>query len=150
MLLERFDPFLAEFDRLTQRTFNADGFAHGGGLPMDVARREDELVVKVDLPGIPSDAIEIDLENRVLTIAAQRSSAWSDGDTVLLQERFDGAIKRRLRLPQWVDAERVTAEHTDGVLTVRLPLAEQAKARRISVTPAATVVDATTQGEISA
>ncbi len=133
MLLERMDPFLSEFDRLTQRTF---GTADGIGLPMDVIRRAEELVVRVDLPGIPSEGIAVDLENRILTISAERHANYGEGDTVLLQERFDGAVRRRLRLPDWVDADNVAAEHVDGVLTVHLPLADRAKPRRVSVTGA--------------
>jgi len=130
MLLERMDPFLNEFDRLTQRTF---GGAHGVGLPMDVIRRDDELLVTVDLPGVPSDGITIDLENHVLTISAERHAKYGEADSVLLQERFDGALSRRLRVPDWVDSEHVTASHVDGVLTIRLPLSDRAKPRRIAV-----------------
>ena len=130
MLLERFDPFLAEFDRLTQRTF---GTADGVGLPMDVIRRGEELVVRVDLPGVPGDKINLTVENHVLTISAERRASYNEGDQVLTQERFDGAISRRLRVPEWVDAEAVSAEYADGVLTVTLPLAEKAKPRRIQV-----------------
>ena len=130
MLLERMDPFLAEFDRLTQRTF---GSADGVGLPMDVLRRGEELVVRVDLPGVAADHINLTVENHVLTISAERRSAYTEGDQILAQERFDGAISRRLRVPDWVDADTVTADYVDGVLTVHLPLAEKAKPRRIEV-----------------
>jgi HSP20 family protein len=130
MLLERFDPFLAEFDRLTQRTF---GTADGVGLPMDVIRHGEELVVRVDLPGVASDKISLTVENHVLTISAERRASYSEGDQVLAQERFDGVISRRLRVPDWVDAETVSADYVDGVLTVHLPLAEKAKPRRIEV-----------------
>jgi HSP20 family protein len=130
MLLERFDPFLAEFDRLTQRTF---GTADGVGLPMDVIRRGEELMVRVDLPGVPGDAIELTVENHVLTISAERRASYGEGDQVLAQERFDGVISRRLRVPEWVDTEAVSADHADGVLTVRLPLAEKAKPRRVEI-----------------
>jgi len=131
MLLERFDPFLAEFDRLTQHTF---GSADGVGMPMDVLRHGEELVVRVDLPGVAADKINVTVENRVLTIAAERRSSYGEGDQILTQERFDGVISRRLRVPEWVDADTVTAEYVDGVLTVHLPLAEKAKPRRIEVT----------------
>ena len=130
MLLERFDPFLAEFDRLTQRTF---GSADGVGLPMDVLRRGEELVVRVDLPGVAADKINLTVENHVLTISAERRSAYDEGDQILAQERFDGVISRRLRVPDWVDSDTVTADYVDGVLTVHLPLAEKAKPRRIEV-----------------
>ena len=130
MLLERFDPFLSEFDRLTQRAFGAAG---GVALPMDIVRRGEELVVRVDLPGVPEDQINLTVENHVLTISAERRAAYGEGDQVLAQERFDGVITRRLRVPEWVDAETVSANYTDGVLTVTLPLAEKAKPRRIQV-----------------
>ena len=130
MLLERFDPFLAEFDRLTQRTFGTTG---GVGLPMDVIRHGEELVVRVDLPGVPADKVDVTVENNVLSISAERRALHEDGDNVLLQERFDGAISRKLRVPDWVDADAVTADYTDGVLTVRLPVADKARARRIQV-----------------
>jgi len=130
MLLERFDPFIAEFDRLTQRTF---GTADGVGLPMDVIHRDDALVVRADLPGVAADSINVTLENRLLTITAERRAAYGEGDNVLLQERFDGEISRRLRVPEWVDADAVAADYVDGVLTVRMPLAERAKPRRITV-----------------
>jgi HSP20 family protein len=129
MLLERFDPFLAEFDRLTNRAFGADG----GALPMDVVRRGEELVVRVDLPGVPADKIGLTAENQTLTIAVERHSTYGEGEQVLLQERFDGSMTRRLRIPDWVDAENVTADYTDGVLSLTLKVAEKARARRIEV-----------------
>ena len=130
MLMERFDPLLAEFDRLTQRNFGTTG---GVGLPMDVIRRGEELVVRVDLPGVPADKVDVTVENNVLSIAAERRAMHEDGDNVLLQERFDGVISRKLRVPDWVDADAVTADYTDGVLTVHLPVADKAKARRIQI-----------------
>ncbi|HVW82143.1 MAG TPA: Hsp20/alpha crystallin family protein [Mycobacteriales bacterium] len=138
MLLERMDPFLAEFDRLTQRTLGA---ANGAGLPMDVIRREDELVVTVDLPGVPADMIGVSLDNQVLTIRAERHATYGEGDQVHLQERFDGAVSRRLRVPDWVDVDRVSATHVDGVLTVHLPLADRAKPRQIQVTGAQPITE---------
>jgi HSP20 family protein len=140
MLLERFDPFLAEFDRLAQRTF---GPADGVAMPMDVIRRDDELLVRVDLPGVAADGIEVTVENHVLTIGAERRSTHADGDTVVVQERFDGTMSRRLRVPDWVSSDAVTADYTDGVLTVRLPLAERAKPRRIHVNGAGSQAEIT-------
>lgn len=124
------DPFLAEFDRLAHQVF---GGSEGAGMPIDVTRRGDELVVRLDVPGVPTDGIRLSLENHVLTITAERHAGYDESETVVLQERFDGTMTRRLRVPEWVDGERVTADHADGVLTVRLPVAEQAKPRRIEV-----------------
>ncbi|HET7310926.1 MAG TPA: Hsp20/alpha crystallin family protein [Mycobacteriales bacterium] len=129
MLLERFDPFLAEFDRLTNRAFGADGEA----LPMDVVRRGEDLVVRVDLPGVPADKIGLTVENQTLTLSVERHTTFGDGEQVLLQERFDGTMTRRLRIPDWADAENITADYTDGVLTLTMKVAEKARARRIEV-----------------
>jgi HSP20 family protein len=130
MLLDRFDPFLAEFDRMTQRAL---GTTDGAGMPMDVIRRGDELVVRFDLPGVPADKIGLTVENHLLTITAERHTGYGDNEQVLVQERFDGTMTRRLRVPDWVDGENVEADYADGVLSLRLPLAEQAKPRRIEV-----------------
>jgi HSP20 family protein len=134
MLLERVDPYLAEFDRLTQRVL---GTTQGAGLPMDVIRRGDELVISLDVPGAAADKIGITLENQVLTISAERRPNYGETDAVLAQERFEGTVSRRVRIPDWVNAENVTAEYVDGVLTVRLPLADKAKPRQIQVTTGA-------------
>ena len=129
------DPFLAEFDRLAHQVF---GTGEGAGMPVDVTRRGEELVVRFDIPGVASDAISLSLENHVLTVTAERHADYGDDEKVLVQERFDGATTRRLRVPEWVDGERVAAHYADGVLTVVLPVAEQAKPRRIEIkaTPA--------------
>lgn len=130
MLLDHIDPFFAELDRVSKQAF---GTTDGVGMPMDVTRRDDVLVLRADLPGVPSDAIDITVEGRTLTLTAQRRTAFAEDEQVLLQERLDGTVTRRLRLPDWVDSGRVTAEHRDGVLTITLPLAEQAKPRRVEV-----------------
>jgi HSP20 family protein len=129
------DPFLAEFDRLAHQVF---GTGDGAGMPVDVTRRGEELVVRFDIPGVATDAISLSLENHVLTVTAERHAQYGEGEKVLVQERFDGAMTRRLRVPEWVDSERVGAQYADGVLTVTLPVAEQAKPRRIEIkaTPA--------------
>ena len=137
MLLDRFDPFIAEFDRITQRAL---GTTDAAGMPMDVIRHGEELIVRFDLPGVPSDKIGLTVENRLLTVTAERHAGYGENEQILVQERFDGAMSRRLRLPDWIDGEQVDAEYVDGVLSVRLPLAEQAKPRRVEVrtTPAQT------------
>ena len=130
MLLDRFDPFLAEFDRVTQRAL---GGADAAGMPLDVIRRGDDLLVRFDLPGVAADKIGLTVENHTLTLTAERHAGYAEQDQVLLQERFDGTMTRRLRIPDWVDGDNAEADYTDGVLTVRLPLAEKAKPRRVEV-----------------
>jgi HSP20 family protein len=130
------DPFLAEFDRLAQQVFGAGG--DGVGMPIDVVRRGDGLVVCVDVPGVPAGSIGLDLDDHVLTITAERHAAYGEDTTILAQERFDGTMTRRLRVPDWVDTERVTADHADGVLTISLPIAEKARPRKISIQASST------------
>jgi HSP20 family protein len=134
------DPFLKEFDRLAHQVFGA---VDGAGMPVDVTRKGEELVVRFDIPGVPSDAISLSLENHVLTVTAERHADYAEGEKILVQERFDGAMTRRLRVPEWVDAERVGAQYADGVLTVTLPVAEQAKPRRIHIKATAGQADQT-------
>jgi HSP20 family protein len=134
MLLDRHDPFLADFDQLAQRVF---GRAETSGMPMDVTRRGEELVLRVDLPGVEADKVSLTVENQTLTISAERRNGYGDEEQLLLQERFEGSLTRRIRLPEFVDTERVTAEHVDGVLTITLPVAEQARPRQIQVQPGA-------------
>lgn len=129
MLLERLDPFLADFDRITQQVLETPG----AGVPMDVTRRGEEIIVRLDLPGVATDKVTVTVENRVLTVSAERASTRGEDEQVLLAERFEGAVSRRIRVPEWVDSGRVTADYADGVLTVRLPLAEQARPRRIEI-----------------
>ena len=126
------DPFVAEFDRLAQQVF---GTADGAGMPVDVVRRRDALLIRFDVPGVDRDSIGLTLESQVLTVSAERHARYGDDEKVLVQERFDGTMTRRLRVPDWVDGERVTADCEDGVLTVLLPVAERAKPRRIEIRP---------------
>ncbi len=132
-MLVKTDPFLAEFDRLAHQVF---GNAEAAGLPIDVTRRGDELTVRFDIPGVARDSIGLDLDKHILTVTAERHAGYGDDETVLIQERFDGRLTRRLRVPEWVDPERVTADYSDGVLTVQLPIAEQARPRKIEIRPA--------------
>jgi HSP20 family protein len=130
MLLDHIDPFLAEFDRIAKHSLGAPDSV---GMPMDVSRRGEEIVVRVDLPGVKADNIHLTVESRLLTISGERHTEYAEDEQPLIQERFDGTMTRRLRVPEWVDADRVSADYVDGVLTVCLPMAEQARARRITV-----------------
>src|SRR5947209_8409532 len=118
MLIDRFDPFLAEFDRITQRTL---GSTDAAGMPLDVIRRGDDMLVRFDLPGVAADKISLTVENHTLTVSAERHAGYGEHDQVLVQERFDGTMTRRLRVPDWVDGDNVEASYDAGVLSVRLP-----------------------------
>jgi HSP20 family protein len=126
-MLLRFDPF-REFDRM------ADSFSHTSpSMPMDAVRRDDEVVVWLDLPGADAESIDLEVERNVVTVKAERRHQAADNEQVLARERTHGTFSRQLLLGDSLDADSVEATFTDGVLELRVPVAEQAKPRKVSV-----------------
>ena len=96
-------------------------------------RRGDDVWVHIDLPGVDSDDIEIDLDRDVLTVRAQRADNADPDDRIYRVERPTGLVRQQVQLGDGLDSDRITADYEAGVLTLRVPLAERAKQRRISV-----------------
>ena len=119
-MLLRFDPF---------REFPARP-----PMPMDAYRRDGQLVVHFDLPGIDPGTIDLTVEKNILTVTAERRYAKAEGDEVLVSERPQGRFSRRLLLSDSLDPEGIEAAYEHGVLTLTVPVAEKAKARKIVVT----------------
>ena len=134
-MLMRTDPF-RELDRLTQQVFssNAGTWSRPTAMPMDAYRSGDTFVVAFDLPGVDADAIELDVERNVLTVKAERRPVHA-GENVEMQvaERPLGVFSRQLFLGDTLDAERIDAAYEAGVLTLRIPIAERAKPRKIAI-----------------
>ena len=128
-MLMRFDP-LREFDRLVQQP-TASGRLPV--MPMDAYRHEDRFVVHFDVPGVDTSSIDLTVEKNVLTVSAERRWEPNEGDQVLVSERPQGSFKRQLFLGEGLDAERIEASYDHGVLTVSIPVAEQAKPRRVEI-----------------
>ena len=133
-MLMRTDPF-RELDRLTQQVFgNVPGtWSRPTAMPMDAYRVGDEFVVAFDLPGVSPDAIELDVERNVLTVKAERRPTAGDDVEMEVAERPLGVFSRQLFLGEALDVERVSASYEAGVLTLRIPVAEQAKPRKIEI-----------------
>ncbi|MBW4032943.1 MAG: Hsp20/alpha crystallin family protein [Acidobacteria bacterium] len=129
MLLQH-DPF-RDLDRLTQQVFGT--VARPTSMPLDAWREGDDFVVELDLPGIDRDKLDIDVERNVLTIRAERLSRMPDAANAVANERSWGMFSRQLVLGNALDTEKVDADYTDGVLRLRIPIAEQAKPRKISI-----------------
>jgi HSP20 family protein len=136
-MLMRTDPF-RELDRLTQQVFgSAPGtWSRPTAMPMDAYRSGDEFVVAFDLPGVDPDAIELDVERNVLTVKAERRPTTGDQVEMQVAERPLGVFSRQLFLGDTLDVDDIAAVYDAGVLTLRIPVAERAKPRRIAISNA--------------
>ncbi|MET7498559.1 Hsp20/alpha crystallin family protein [Streptomyces sp900116325] len=132
-MLMRTDPF-RELDRLTQQLMGPGTWSRPSAMAMDAYREGDEYVVAFDLPGVSAEAIDIDVERNMLTVKAERRPvAKSDDVQMELSERPLGVFSRQIVLADTLDTERIKADYDTGVLTLRIPIAERAKPRKISV-----------------
>ncbi|THG31601.1 Hsp20/alpha crystallin family protein [Naasia lichenicola] len=129
-MLMQHDPF-RDLDRLTQQVFGT--LARPTSMPLDAWRDGDDFVVELDLPGIDPDRLDIDVERNILTIRAERVSRMPDAANAVATERPWGLFSRQLVLGDALDTERVEADYTAGVLSLRIPVAEKAKPRKINI-----------------
>jgi HSP20 family protein len=134
MALVRSDPF-RDVDRLLQQMWSAQQSGpRPMAMPMDAYRKDDSFLLQLDLPGVAPESIELTVEDNVLTISAERPVP-PKGDNVesVIAERNFGTFTRQVVLGKTLDSERIEASYEGGVLTVAIPVAEQAKPRRIEV-----------------
>lgn len=124
------DPF-RDFDSFFGRTRTGSAY----WMPMDAYRRGEDVWVHVDLPGVAPDSLDINVERNVLTISAERNWQYEEGDRSYLSERPRGNFHRQVHLGDGLDSEAIEADLSDGVLTLRIPVAEKAKPRKITITP---------------
>lgn len=131
-MLMRTDPF-RELDRLTQQVLGTNGtLARPSVMPMDAWRDKDTFVVEFDLPGVSPDSIDLDVERNVITVKAERLPRASDAD-LIAAERARGVFSRQLILGDNLDTEHIDASYDAGLLTLKIPVAEKAKPRKISI-----------------
>jgi len=103
-------------------------------MPVDSYRNGDEFVIVFDLPGVDQDAIDIDVERNVLTVRAERRPAdLGEHAQATLSERPFGVFSRQMFLGDALDTDRIQATYQNGVLALRIPIAEKAKPRKITV-----------------
>ena len=133
-MLMRTDPF-RELDRMTQQLFGTNGTtSRPAVMPMDAYRADEQFVVHFDLPGVDPSSIDLDVERNVLTVKAERTPTYGDDVELQVAERPRGVFSRQLFLGDTLDADRIEAHYDAGVLTLRLPIAEKAKPRKIEIT----------------
>jgi len=135
-VLMRFDPF-RELDRMTEQLWRDAHRPVPPMVPMDAYRHGDRVLVQLDVPGVDPEAIDLTVEKNVLTVTARREQSFGEGDEVLVAERPLGEFRRQLFLGDQLDTENIAADYENGVLTLTLSVAEQAKPRKVEVKAAA-------------
>ena len=135
-MLMRFEPF-REMDRLTEELLRARSARRQ--IPVDAYRRLTDLKIHLDLPGVDPGSIELTVEKDVLTVVATRNWVPAEDDQVQITERAQGEFRRQLMLGESLDREHIAATYEDGVLTITIPVSEQAKPRKVEITHAASV-----------
>ena len=129
-MLMRTDPF-RDLDRITQQVFGTT--ARPAAMPIDAYRDGEMFVVELDLPGVDASSIDLAVEKNVLTVHAERRRGFGDDVELLVGERSHGTFSRQLFLGESLDSDRIEAAYADGVLRLRVPVAEKAKPRRIPI-----------------
>jgi HSP20 family protein len=134
MALVRSDPF-RDVDRLFQQLWaTQQNGSRPMAMPMDAYRKDDSFLLRLDLPGVKPDSVELTVEDNVLTIQAERPAPpETEGIESVIAERPFGSFSRQVVLGKTLDIEHIKADYEAGVLTVVIPVAEKAKARRIEV-----------------
>lgn len=130
-MLMRTDPF-RELDRLSGELLGSR--TRPAAMPMDAYREGDNFRIDLELPGIDPNSIDLTVEQNVLSIHAERQPAWPEGAERLVSERAYGTFSRQVFLGETLDVDNLSANYDSGVLTIEIPVAEQAKPRKVEVT----------------
>jgi HSP20 family protein len=135
MYLTTLDPISRDFDRIVRRAFGSGNFGAGyaPALPMDTFRRDGELVLRFDIPGVDPEKIDVTVDKGVLSVSATREETKTEGENPVVRERLFGSFTRRVRLSENLDSDAIEASNSDGVLEIRIPVREEAKPRKITV-----------------
>jgi len=144
-MLIRAEPF-RELERMTEELLSQRRTRQ---VPVDAYRRGNEFTVHFDLPGVDARFIELTVEKDFLTVRATREWVRTEGDQIQIAERAQGNFSRQLFLGEGLDRDHVSANYESGVLTLTIPVAEEAKPRKIDITHAASVAQAVTAGSVT-
>ncbi|HLN70475.1 MAG TPA: Hsp20/alpha crystallin family protein [Streptosporangiaceae bacterium] len=119
MYLTTLDPFA----RVTRATV----------MPLDGVRRDGDVLLRFDVPGIDPESIEVTVDRGVLSVSVKRQEERAENDKFFVRERTMGTFTRRLHLSKNLNSDAVEAAYHNGVLEVRIPVLEQAKPRKVEV-----------------
>jgi HSP20 family protein len=129
-MLMRTDPF-RDIDRVFEQLAGTSG--RPAAMHVDAERDGDWFYVYFDLPGVDPDSIDLTVERNVLQVKAQRQRRAKDGVETVISERPMGVFSRQLFLGDTLDTDKLEAMYDNGVLTLRIPVSDRAKPRRITI-----------------
>src|SRR5262249_20662139 len=124
-----------DFDRIVRRAFGPAFFGNGpsraftSAMPMDTVRREGELGLRFDVPGVAAEKSDVRVARGVRRVSAGGEQTRPGGEPPVARERLFGSFTRRVRLSENLDADAIEASNHDGVLEIRIPVREEAKPR---------------------
>lgn len=124
------DPF-RELDRLAASML--DSRQGPRVMPIDLHRDGDHYVLSADLPGVDPGSVDVDIDGQLLTIRAERTMRSEEGTQWLVRERPNGSFLRQIALGDGLDTGSISAHYENGVLSVVIPVSEQAKPRKVQV-----------------
>jgi HSP20 family protein len=142
MTVSRWEPFrdlVTLQSRLNRMFVDPTAYAEAEGVgtwapPVDVIEEPDRLVFRAEIPGVSKDDIDVKVENGTLILRGEKKLATeNDTNTVHRTERFYGSFTRSFALPSNLDTDKVEARYKDGVLTLLIPKAEEARPRKITI-----------------
>jgi len=127
-----------DFDRIVRRTFGPSTFngaftSGAPALPMDIARREGEVMLRFDIPGVNPDQVDVTVDKGVLSVSVTREEEKTEGTEHVVRERHYGSATRSVRLSDNLDTDKIEASNNNGVLEIRIPVREEAKPRKITI-----------------
>ena len=133
-MLVRFDS-PRTYSNLVENLFSSDVLPSRCTVPaLDIVEQENEIVVNAELPGLKKEDIKITFENNILTLSSEKKPAEvSEKATVLLKEIRNSDFNRSVKFEYEIDATKISAEMSNGILTITLPKAEEAKPKQIEV-----------------
>ena len=129
-MLMRTEPF-RDIDRVFEQLVGTT--SRPAVMQVDAERNGDSFYVYFDLPGVDRDSIDVTVERNVLQVKAQRQRTQKDSVETVISERPMGVFTRQLFLGDTLDADKLDASYDNGVLTLRIPVSDQAKPRKISI-----------------
>jgi HSP20 family protein len=161
MAIQRWEPFSEvvslrdAMNSLLQESFvHPTGHAADGGpamLPLDISENENEFIVKASLPGVRPEDVQITVTGDTLTIrGAMKDEKEKKGENYLLRERRYGQFQRMVTLSTPISADKAQSRFEDGVLTLTLPKAEEAKPKQIKIAPTSAGAPVTASKEAAA